>query len=81
MIQVAFNTITLKVKGYVKANWGSPFIMGFMLLLVAADVLLSLEMSFLANAIAIFAFYALIAGVVLQLVCFVKMPKRNGDHD
>ena len=37
--------IMLKVKGYIKENWGSPFIVGFMLLLVVGAVSLSAGLS------------------------------------
>ena len=80
MIQVGFNTITLKVKGYVKENWGSPFIAGFMLLLIAAAVTLSVSLSSLANNVALYAYYTLVAGVVLQLASFLKYRgKRNNE--
>jgi len=67
----------LKVEGYIKENWGSPFIVGFMLLLLTAAVSLSIGFSFFTNSIATYAFYALIAGVVLQLVCFSQNTKKG----
>ena len=70
------NTV-IKVKGYVKENWGSPFIAGFMLLLMGAAVSLSVGLSSLANTIAVYAFYALVGGVVLQLICFLKYPNKD----
>jgi hypothetical protein len=81
MTQDNFILIILKLKWYVKENWGSPFIAGFMLLLLAAAVSLSLSFSFLANDMATYAFYALAAGVVLQLASFLKYPKRHGEND
>jgi hypothetical protein len=33
----------------------------------------------LANDVALYAYYALIAGVVLQLVCFLKFRQKEGD--
>jgi len=72
MAQTGFDKIPVKLKGYVKENWGSPFIVGFMLLLVSAAVSLSEGLSSLADGIAVYAFYALIVGVILQLVCFVN---------
>jgi hypothetical protein len=76
MAQTGFDKITVKLKGYVKENWGSPFIVGFMLLLVSAAVSLSEGLSSLADGIAVYAFYALIVGVILQLVCFVKYREK-----
>jgi hypothetical protein len=81
MIQNGFCKITVKVKGYVKENWGSPFIVGFMLLLLIAAVSLPAGLSSLADALAIYAFYALVAGVVLQLVCFLKYQKKVSEAD
>jgi len=74
--QFGFSTICPKIKGYVKENWGSPFMVGFMLLLIIAAVSLSAGFSLLANDSAIYAFYSLIIGVVLQLICFVKEQKK-----
>jgi hypothetical protein len=71
-----FSKFMVRVKGYVKENWGSPFIMGFMVLLLSAAVSLSLGSSYLADAIAVYAYYALVAGVILQLVCFLKYRKK-----
>ena len=80
MTQVGFNKITIKIKGYVKENWGSPFIVGFMLLLIVAAVSLSAGLSTLADAVAVYAYYALVAGVILQLACFLKYRGKNVDE-
>jgi len=79
MTQVGFNKIILKVKGYVKQNWGSPFIVGFMLLLIAAAVSLSTGLSSLANTVAVYAYYALVAGVFLQLTSFLKYRGKSDE--
>ena len=68
-----------RIKGCVRDNWGAPFIVGFMLLLMVAAASLSMGLADLANEAAIFAYYALVAGVVLQLVSFLKYNKRNGE--
>jgi len=81
MAQNSFGKITVKVKGYVKENWGSPFIVGFMVLLASAAVSLSEGLSSLADGIAVYAFYALIAGVILQLVCFVKYREKVSEAE
>jgi hypothetical protein len=71
---------TIEVKRYVKENWGSPFIAGFLLILIAAATLLSFGLSYLSNTMAVYAFYGLVLGVVLQLVCFVKyLPKDESE--
>ena len=77
MTQTGYSKIMVKVKGYVKENWGPPFIVGFMLLLISAAVSLSVGLSSLANTIAVYAFYALVGGVILQLVCFLKYPHKD----
>ncbi|MBN1245714.1 hypothetical protein JXA31_09000 [Candidatus Bathyarchaeota archaeon] len=83
MIWVMINCFAKKmpagVKGYVRENWGAPFIVGFMLLLMVAAVSLSMSLTALADGLAIAAYYALVAGVVLQLVCFLKYNKKNGE--
>lgn len=77
MTQIGFSKIMIKVKGYVTENWGSPFIVGFMFLLVVAAVSLSAGWSSLADSVAVYAYYALVAGVFLQLACFVKYRRKN----
>jgi len=79
MTKIGFDKIMLKVKGYVRENWGSPFIVGFMLLLVVAAVSLSAGLAFLADNVAVYAFYALVAGVFLQLACFIKYRSKSDD--
>jgi hypothetical protein len=73
--------ILAKIRGYVRENWGAPFITGFMGLLMVAATSLSMGLNFLANEVAIYAYYALVAGVVLQLVCFLKYGERSGNKD
>lgn len=67
----------IKVKGYVKENWGAPFIAGFMFLLIGAAISLSVDLSSLADTIVVYAFCALVGGVVLQLFCFLKYPRKD----
>ena len=79
MTQNGFDKIMLKVKGYVGENWGSPFIVGFMLFLVVAAVFLSAGFSSLADTVAVYAFYALVAGVFLQLASFLKYRGKSDE--
>ena len=72
MIQIDFDDIMLKFKGYIKGNWGSPLIVAFIVLLFAAAVSLSIGLSSLADTVAVYAYFALVAGVFLQLACFLK---------
>jgi len=73
--------ILAKMKGYFGKNWGAPFIIGFMGLLIVAAGSLAIGLDFLANMVAIYAYYALVEGVVLQLVCFLKYGERSGNKN
>jgi heme/copper-type cytochrome/quinol oxidase subunit 4 len=79
MAQTGFCRFLLNSKGYVKENWGSPFIVVFILLLITAAVSLSSGLSSFADAVAVYAYYILAVGVVLQLACFLKCPKKDGE--
>ena len=71
--------LTSRGKRYVRENWGAPFIVCFILLLVVAAVSMTTSLDALADDMALYAYYALIAGVVLQLVCFLKFRQKEGD--
>ncbi len=64
------------MKAYVKENWGAPFIIAFMSLLLNSAVSLSAGSAQIADTITIYAFYALVIGVLLQLLCFLKYRKN-----
>ncbi len=81
MIKGGFNRIADKIKGYVKENWGAPFIVGFMLLLSSVAVFLSLGLSYVADTIVDYAYYALVVGVLLQLVCFLKYGRKTSEAE
>lgn len=76
MTNRASGKFTAGIMGYIRENWGSPFIVAFMVLLVGAAVCSLSNLSRLADAIAINAFYALLIGVLLQVVCFWKFRKK-----
>jgi hypothetical protein len=80
LTQVGFNTIILHIKANIEKNWGSPFIVAFILLLVVVDSALFTGLFSLADTVAVYAYYALVAGVVLQLVCFLKYRRRSNDE-
>lgn len=66
-----------RVKEYFRGNLGVPFIIVFqMLLLVCADLLIQGK-SVLADEVAVFAYYLLLIGVVLQLVSFLRHGKQD----
>jgi hypothetical protein len=50
-----------------------------MLFLVVAAVFLSAGFSSLADTVAVYAFYALVAGVFLQLASFLKYRGKGDD--
>lgn len=79
MTRIGSNKIELKVREYVKENWGVPFILGFMLLLIVAAVSLTVGLPSLADTIAVYAYYALVAGVFLQLASFLKYRGKSDD--
>ena len=76
-IEVRKSAVQIRFEIYFRVNWGVPFIMGFMLLLVVAAVSLSMSLSSLADGVAVYAFYALVVGIVLQLASFLKYRKRS----
>jgi hypothetical protein len=81
MSKNGFRKVMIRVKDYVKENWGSPFIAGFMSLLIVAAVSLSAGLSSLADKTAVYAYYALVVGVFLQLASFLKYRgKRAADE-
>jgi hypothetical protein len=78
--QVNLSSFKTKLKEYVRQNWGSPFIVAFILLLLAAAVLLSAGSAYWAEEVAVYAYYTLVAGVLLQIVCFVKYRKNDSSE-
>jgi len=64
-----------------RENWGAPFIIGFMLLLMVAAASLSVGLDSLANGVAMYAYCALAIGVVLQLVRLLKNEEKDGCED
>jgi len=66
-----------RVKGYVRENWGAPFILAFMALLIVAAVSLVMGSASLANDVAVYSYCSLVVGVILQLVCFLKYGKED----
>jgi uncharacterized integral membrane protein len=57
---------------YLRENWGAPFIIAFMVMLMAAAGYLCCGLESIANDIAVYAYYSLVIGVVLQLICYLK---------
>jgi hypothetical protein len=75
VIQKRSNISLSKLKKYIKENWGSPFIITFIILLMNVATLLTVGSLAIANTVATYAFYTLICGVVLQFISFSKSKK------
>jgi hypothetical protein len=67
----------VKLKGYIRDNWGAPLIIAFIILLLSAACSLSIGLSSFADTLAVYAFYALVMGVALQLFCYLRYQKTD----
>jgi hypothetical protein len=76
MLKISARKLSVWVRKYFGANWGVPFVLGFVVLLVVAAVCLASGLEWLANEVAVYAFYSLVVGVVLQLVCFWRFGEN-----
>ena len=76
-LKTSIRGFLVRVQGYVRENWGAPFVLGFMTLLIAAAVCLAMGLEWWANEVAVYAYYSLVVGVVLQLVCFWKHGEKG----
>jgi hypothetical protein len=65
---------------YLRTNWGAPFVVAFIVLLVASAGLLSAGRSGTANNVAVYAFYALVLGVVLQVASYVTFGESEPEE-
>lgn len=63
------------MKRYLKENWGALFIILFMVLLILSALELYLGLEDQANNTAVYAFYFLVAGVILQVASYIKYGK------
>ena len=73
-----FKQIVIQTKRSVRGNWGFPFIAGFILLLIVSAIQLAGRWVSVAEPIATCAYFTLVIGVVLQLVCLTKYKLKNG---
>jgi hypothetical protein len=65
-----------RLRGYLRENWGAPFIIAFMVMLMMAAGYLCYGLESIANDIAVYAYYSLVIGVVLQLICYLKYGEK-----
>ena len=68
--------VSKRLKGYLRENWGAPFIIAFMAMLLAAAGYLCYGMEAMANEIAVYAYYSLVIGVALQFICYLKYGEK-----
>lgn len=68
------------LKSYLRTNWGAPFIIIFMILLIISAFELSYGLSDTANETAVYAFYFLVAGVALQIASYVKFGEGKTEE-
>jgi len=61
-------------------DWGAPFIIAFIILLIVCAGFLALGNGALANEVAVYAYYSLVVGVVLQLATFIRDERRKGQE-
>ena len=61
-----------RIVDYIASNWGAPFVLAFIVLLIASAVSIGVGAQNLANAMALYAFYSLVLGVALQLASYLK---------
>jgi hypothetical protein len=73
--------VPARVKSYTRETWGASFIVGFMLLLIVAAVSLSVGSVALADEVAVYAYCALVVGVIGQLICYLRSNKKDGASD
>ena len=69
-----------RIRRYLKDSPGAPFIVGFQLLLFICAGLLIQGNSVMAGEVAVYAYYLLLAGVVLQLTSSVRSRKKEAEQ-
>jgi hypothetical protein len=62
---------------HLKENWGDSFIVAFTILLTISAVMLASGNEAVANEVAVYAYYSLVVGVVLQLAAFIRDERRK----
>jgi hypothetical protein len=68
----SFFTFLVRIKSFLRENPSALFVLSFQVLLALCAVLLVFGLSFLAEGVAVVAYFLLVAGVVLLLVRFAK---------
>jgi hypothetical protein len=71
-MKIPFPMFFARAKRFLRENPGAVFVLGFQVLLVTCAVLLVSGLSFLAEGLAVAAYFLLVVGVVVQLVSFLR---------
>ena len=69
-----------RAPGYLKENPGAPFIIAFQAMLITCAIMMAQGGEEMANELAIYAFYSLVAGVILQFIAFLKYGGENEER-
>jgi hypothetical protein len=73
-----------KIKEYLKDNLEAPFVIGFQLFLTLSAGLLVQGNLVMADEVAVYTYFLLVIGVVLQLIAYVRhgnmMEKKSDDQ-
>lgn len=67
-----------RVWKFFRQNPGLGFVVAFQVLLVAAAVSLVSRATQLANDMAVYAFYALVIGIAIQVAKVIREERRHG---
>ncbi len=70
-----------RLQGYFRDNLGAPFVIGFQGLLLTAAGLLVVGSSTLANEVAVYSYYLLVVGVVLQFVSYLRSRGKGSEQE
>jgi len=62
----------MRLKNYLRVNWGAPFVCCFLVLLLASAIELVQSLNELASTTAAYAFCFLVAGVALQIASYFR---------
>ena len=65
-----------RIVGYLKKNPGALLIISFQIMLVTCAILIASGNETAANELAIYAFYALVIGVILQFVASLRHDRE-----
>ena len=77
IITVFFKKMVATLKRFSIENWGFPFISLFLIFLFSSAVLVAAGLASVADIAAIFAYFFLLTGVILQIICFSKNRKNS----